>query len=479
VSGPGQLMALAVAVGIATTVSSSDPARNLARVRLIVTTRATTAAITVAGAAIASYDSAPLDAGGATRTTHTGETLQLSRGAAATSADGQFDIVLNDVPSSGAITWTLTASSDADTDVDVYSINDLSHPTLVDRFSARTRNATFVSEAALIDARGAVRIEPVRPKMVLAHFYPWYTANAWNAPQFADHPLSRYSTDDPADVAGLAREALGAGIDAFAVSWLGHDAGGGDYDRRMRLVLDAVRPTGLQACVLTETFYANPSNSADQTDAQTMLAWLTEVVDVFGSHPAYLHVGGRPVIAVYAASQLDPTVWADLMARLRATGRNPLLIGDFFHSRLIEVFDGEYQYSNVTLAGDALFDVDHTESLRVRTFNLLRHADRRRIWMASVTPGFDDRLLADRPTHVVVDRAGGRVYDAQWAAAVDTAADWVMITSWNEWFENTEVEPSEKYGTLFLDRTRTWAAVFKGAEPPARRPTPLSTSRRN
>ncbi len=66
--------------------------------------------------------------------------------------------------------------------------------------------------------------------------------------------------------------------------------------------------------------------------------------------------------------------------------------------------------------------------------------------MASVTPGYDDRLLADRPTHVVVDRADGGVYEAQWSAAIDMAADWVMVTSWNEWFENTEIEPSERYG---------------------------------
>lgn len=472
-------MALAVAVGAATTASDSDPARNLARVRLVVSTRAATAAITIGGAAIASYISAPLDVGGATRTTHTGDTLQLSRAAAAQSADGQFDIVLIDVPSRGAITWTLAASSDAETDVDVYSINDLSHPTLVDRFSAETRNAAFVSEAALLDARGAVRVAPVRPKMVLAHFYPWYTDGSWNGPQFADHPLARYSTDDPVAVARLARQAVGAGVDAFAVSWVGHETDGGDRDRRMRLVLDAVQPTGLQACVLTETFVANPGNVANQTDPETMLTWLTEVVDMFGSHPAYLHVGGRPVIVVYAASQLDPTVWADLMGRLRATGRNPLLIGDFFHSRLIEVFDGEYQYTNISLAGDALVDVDRTESLRARTFNLLRQADRRRIWIASVTPGYDDRLLADRTTHLVVDRADARVYDAQWAAAVDTAADWVIVTSWNEWFENTEIEPSEKYGTLYVDRTRTWSAVFKGPSPPARRSTPLSTPRRD
>jgi hypothetical protein len=456
-------MALAVAVGVAATVTSRDPAQNLARVRLVVSTNAATAAITISGATLASYISAPLDPGGATRTTHTGSTLQLSRGGSNQSADGQFDIVLADVPSQGTITWNLTAAADAESRVEVYSINDLSRPVLVDRFSTEARSTTFASSASLIGAHSAVRVAPFAPKLVLAQFYPWYTAASWNDPQFADHPLARYSTYEPADVARLARQAVGAGIDAFVVSWLGRETDGGDRDGRMRLVLDALAPTGLQACVMTETFFANRSNSPNSTDAETMLAWLTEAVDMFGNHPAYLRVRGRPVIVVYAASQLDPTVWANVIGRLRTSGRNPLLVGDFYHSRHLEVFDAEYQYSNVTLAEDALRDLERTETLRVRTFNLLRQGERRRVWMASVTPGYDDRLLGDRPTHVDVDRADGRVYDAQWSAAVDMVADWVMVTSWNEWFENTEIEPSERYGARYLDITRSWSSIFKGS----------------
>jgi hypothetical protein len=53
------------------------------------------------------------------------------------------------------------------------------------------------------------------------------------------------------------------------------------------------------------------------------------------------------------------------------------------------------------------------------------------------------------------------VYDAQWESAVATAADWVVVTSWNEWWENTQVEASERYGTVFLDRTREWIRLFK------------------
>jgi len=35
------------------------------------------------------------------------------------------------------------------------------------------------------------------------------------------------------------------------------------------------------------------------------------------------------------------------------------------------------------------------------------------------------------------------------------------VTSWNEWWENTHVEPSERYGSTYLQRTRVWANTFK------------------
>lgn len=44
------------------------------------------------------------------------------------------------------------------------------------------------------------------------------------------------------------------------------------------------------------------------------------------------------------------------------------------------------------------------------------------------------------------------------------AADWVVISTWNEYFENTEIEPSARYGSAYLDQTRRWAATFKELE---------------
>ena len=455
-------------IGAVAVAQKGQPSERLARVRLIVTTKAANASITASGATIASFISW-LDAGPATASvSRTGSALQLSRNVRGQSAEARFDVVLADVEPETEIAWNLATDASADTEIAVYSLNDAARPTLVDRFSSAGATARFTTAAALITTAPVIRMTPVVPRLVLAFYYPWYTTATWSDPQMADRPLRLYSTDAQPDVNAQAAMARAAGIDAFVVSWQGLEADNGFNDRRMRIALEAARAAGLRACVYTETYVANPTNDAARgIDPRTLFDWLVDIVDRYGSHPAYLRVGGRPVIFTYAASLLPPADWAEVLARLRSTGRDALLVGDFSRSVLLETFDGEYQYSNVFSSGEALADVDRTESLRVRTFNLLRPGDRRRVWVASVTPGFDDSHLVDRKTPRIVDRANGSVYDDQWSKAIDTGADWIVVTSWNEWWENTEIEPGARFGTAYLDRTRFWTAAFKTPPEPA------------
>ncbi len=441
-----------------------DPAESLARVRLVVTTKAATAAITAGGATIASYISSVLDGPPAVSVSRTGRTLQLSGNVPGQPAEARFDIILADVAPGGTIAWNLTADSSAETQIELYSLNDLDRATLVDRFVSNGTTAQFTSSSALLESLGRIRIKPLLPHLVLAHYYPWYTSETWRDPQLADRPLRLYSTEAQTDVNTQAAQARSAGIDVFSVSWQGLEADNGFNDRRMRIVLEAGRVSGLRVCAYTETYVANPGNDpAMPADPQTVFEWLADLVDRYGSHPAYLRVTDRPVIFIYRASLLTPSEWTELTARLRRTGRNPFLVGDFVRSPLLEPFDGEYQYTNIFLTGAALADVDGAESLRVRTYNLLRQGDRRRLWVAPVTPGFDDRRLVDRQTPRMVDRSNGSIYDEQWRTAIDTGADWVIVTSWNEWWENTEIEPGERYGTTYMERTRFWAGAFKAS----------------
>ena len=39
--------------------------------------------------------------------------------------------------------------------------------------------------------------------------------------------------------------------------------------------------------------------------------------------------------------------------------------------------------------------------------------------------------------------------------------DWIFITTWNEWWENTSIEPGELYGDQYLQITKEYAEKWK------------------
>jgi hypothetical protein len=68
-------------------------------------------------------------------------------------------------------------------------------------------------------------------------------------------------------------------------------------------------------------------------------------------------------------------------------------------------------------------------------------------------------------------RAGGAAYDRSWQAALSVAPPWILVSTWNEWHEGSEIEPSVEHGRRYLEATRRWAERFRrgGRRRPARR----------
>jgi Glycosyltransferase WbsX len=147
---------------------------------------------------------------------------------------------------------------------------------------------------------------------------------------------------------------------------------------------------------------------------------------------------------------------------VRASGRQLFVMADTEDPRALELADSLYTFGNNLLAAD-IHRYSQRQSLMTRTFHLLgTDRARQRLGIVTVTPGYDESGLRDRSApHLVVDRQGGEFYEAQWRAAVVSGADWVLVSTWNEWWENTHIEPSQRYGESYLWRTRFWSAVFK------------------
>jgi hypothetical protein len=84
-----------------------------------------------------------------------------------------------------------------------------------------------------------------------------------------------------------------------------------------------------------------------------------------------------------------------------------------------------------------------------------------------VHPGHDNSHFVDQP--YVMPRRDGETLRDYLRAATDAGADFVMVTSWNEWPESTVVEPSSSWPDPYhyLKILAAWKGVtFTPAPPP-------------
>jgi hypothetical protein len=69
------------------------------------------------------------------------------------------------------------------------------------------------------------------------------------------------------------------------------------------------------------------------------------------------------------------------------------------------------------------------------------------LWIAPAASGFDARQVGG---HRIVPRLGGGTLRAEWRTALDSTPDMIGLISWNEYSENSEVEPTLAFGTKYL-----------------------------
>jgi len=81
------------------------------------------------------------------------------------------------------------------------------------------------------------------------------------------------------------------------------------------------------------------------------------------------------------------------------------------------------------------------------------------IWIAPAAPGFDARLVGGTS---VVERKAGETLKTEISNALQSMPDALGLISWNEFSENSHIEPSQDHGNLYLRvLAETWLALPK------------------
>ncbi|GIX05976.1 MAG: hypothetical protein KatS3mg115_0379 [Candidatus Poribacteria bacterium] len=309
------------------------------------------------------------------------------------------------------------------------------------------------------------------PRQVLAFYYPWYGTPEFSGrsvhwgkidPEAQDieasthYPeIGAYDSHDPALVRRHVQQAKGAGVDGFIVSWWGP----GDFsDQAMPLLLEAAQEAGEFGI----TVYWETVPGSGEAQIQKAVSDLLYLLRQYGSHPAFLRVEGRPVIFVYGRvmGQVPMEAWPEILRRVNAEHAGDyLLIADGYREAYAVAFDGVHTYNPVGWVRGKAPDLLRSAA-RERYSEAVQLARRfGKIACLTVIPGYDDTKI--RTPGIAADRQGGETYRVLWEEAIAADPDWVLITTWNEWHEGSEIEPSIEHGDLALRQTAELAAAFK------------------
>jgi hypothetical protein len=308
------------------------------------------------------------------------------------------------------------------------------------------------------------------PHEVLAFYYTWYGAPRqnghalhWNRVDASKHDISdsthyptqgAYDSRDPQVIDRHIDQAKAHGLTGFIATWWGQ----GKYeDKAFSIVLGRAEEKNFKVTVYWET-----APGKDQAQIEHAVDDLVYLVTRYGKSKAFLKVNGRPVIFVYGRvmGQVPAASWPAILREAHAKAGDFLLIADGYQEKYANLFDGVHEYNNCgSVKGkspEALraWAADHYN----KAVSLARKHDR--ISCVTLIPGYDDTKI--RKPGLKAERQKGEVYRVLWEEAIKARPDWVLITSWNEWHEGSEIEPSLEYGDKYLALTGEYARRFLG-----------------
>jgi hypothetical protein len=272
------------------------------------------------------------------------------------------------------------------------------------------------------------------PIPVLAYYYIWYDTTSWNRAKIDTPLLGTYTSDDITVMRQHIREAKAAGIDGFIVSWKSTDV----LNRRLDQLAQVAQEENFKLVII----YQGLDFSRNPLPVDQVASDLDFFIQHYASLPSF-QLFSKPLV-IWSGTWKFSTQDID---QVTLTRRDKLLLlaseRDLAgYTRLATMVDGNaYYWSSVnpaTFPGYA----DKLTQMGQAVHN------NGGLWIAPAAPGFDARLIGGT---TVVDRNNGETFRTEINTAMASSPDALGIISWNEFSENSHIEPSKKYGNQYLD----------------------------
>jgi hypothetical protein len=311
-----------------------------------------------------------------------------------------------------------------------------------------------------------------------AHYYPWYgepihdfRGGEWSLESPSTPVLGNYNSADPEVIEQHIDWCRRAGISWLNVSWWGPSS---SHDHRLQDdILAHPRADELQWSILYETIGRIGSGRVEMDAEHVQERFTSDLVylaETYFQRDSYKHIDDRPVLYIWVSQVFGGDVESAYEAAVEEAGVDPYLVVDIpFRSGMdthpmVEVADAVTTYNPYDVDGQSADEfVDSLETGYRTWYRAAEYVDVELV--PTAMPGFDDTELTHDSRDNVPLSSKPSIYERVADTARRYADGPVLVTSFNEWYEDTQIEPSEQYGTAYLDRTSDRLATAERTQP--------------
>ncbi len=297
--------------------------------------------------------------------------------------------------------------------------------------------------------------EPKKPlPPVFAYYYIWFDPSSWDRAKIDFPLLGHYASDDETVMRQHIQWAKEAGINGFIVGWKQTEK----LNSRLAMLVRLSHEEQFKLILIYQALdFERDPLAVDRIEKD--LDYFIQQYDADPAFNVFGDVRSKPVVIWSGTWKFSPQdierVGKPRRSKIQLLASEKS-VQDY--ERVAALVDGNaYYWSSINI------DTNNTFGDKLNDMGVAIRAHGG-VWLAPAAPGFDARLVGGTKE---VPRKDGEQLRAQVTSALASSPDALGIISWNEFSENSYIEPSEKYGHRYLEVLSELLGII---------PTPSATS---